>query len=262
MPGQGAAASGTGAAVEVQLADGAWHRGRLVERVAGTEAPRWLVQFDDGKTRDDIRIGDPAAPVRFDAGAYGATVEVRVAGWWCRGRLVELVRGIDVWGVAFEDGDWAEDVRLGNPDVRYVFAEGGAGQVGKRGRAEDAGDGGREVSRKRVGTESGGGDRSGGGAKSGGSASSASSRAQKMPAQEEEEEEGSESEEEEDDSEEESPKKAKKGWGGKAGGAKGERPRPHICETCGKAFSKGRMSARRAARRSRRPATWLCTCGR
>ena len=123
MPWEGADL-GAGAAVEVRFADGVWYRGRLVERVAGTEPPRWKVQFDDGELRDDISLANPEAPVRFDAGAYGATVEVRFAGDWCRGRLVELVSGSDVWGVAFDDGDWAEDVRLGNPDVRYVLAKG------------------------------------------------------------------------------------------------------------------------------------------
>ncbi|KAJ1482937.1 hypothetical protein T484DRAFT_1802382 [Baffinella frigidus] len=162
---------GHGAVLEVRLADGVWYRGRLVERVAGTEPPLWIVQFDDGESLDDICLANPAVPVRFDAGAYGATVEVRVAGEWCRGRLVELVRG--QWGVAFEGGGWAEDVRLGGPDVRYVFAGRGGG---------DAGDGEGSESRKRGGAESGGGDRSGGGART------ASSRAQKMPAHEEEEE--------------------------------------------------------------------------
>jgi KRAB domain-containing zinc finger protein len=37
--------------------------------------------------------------------------------------------------------------------------------------------------------------------------------------------------------EETSPKKAKTGCGGKADGATDEKPRPHVCETCGKAFS-------------------------
>jgi len=36
---------------------------------------------------------------------------------------VELVRGSAEWGVAFDDGDWAEDVRLGDPDVRNVVWE-------------------------------------------------------------------------------------------------------------------------------------------
>ena len=54
-------------------------------------------------------------------------MEVRFDGEWYRGRLVELVSGSDVWGVAFDDGDWAEDVRLEDPDVRYVFAGGGVG---------------------------------------------------------------------------------------------------------------------------------------
>ena len=32
---------------------------------------------------------------------------------------MELIEGSVVWGVAFEDGEWAEDVRLGDPDVQY-----------------------------------------------------------------------------------------------------------------------------------------------
>ena len=102
-----------GAVLEVRFADGVWYRGRLLGRVAGTKLPRWRVQFDDGELRDDIWLANPEAPVRFDAGAYGSTVEVLVAGEWRRGRLVKLVRGGEQWGVAFEDGDWAQDVRLG-----------------------------------------------------------------------------------------------------------------------------------------------------
>ena len=79
--------------MEVRFADGIWYRGKLVERVAESKSPRWRVQFDDGELRDDIRLGISAAPVRFDASAYGSTVEVRYDGAWCRGRLVELVRG-------------------------------------------------------------------------------------------------------------------------------------------------------------------------
>ena len=41
---------------------------------------------------------------------------------------MELVRGGQQWGVAFEDGDWVEDVRLGDPDVRSVFAGRGWGR--------------------------------------------------------------------------------------------------------------------------------------
>ena len=73
---------GAGAVLEVRFADGVWYRGRLVERVAGTESPRWKVQFDDGDSKDDISLRDPQVPVRFNAGAYGATAEVRVDGEW------------------------------------------------------------------------------------------------------------------------------------------------------------------------------------
>ena len=114
-------ARGLGAVVEVRFADGVWYRGRLVERVAGTDPLRWKVQFDNGELRDDIMLANTGVPVRLDDSAYGSTVEVRFDGEWYRGRLVELVSGSDVWGVAFDDGDWAEDVRLGDPDVRYVF---------------------------------------------------------------------------------------------------------------------------------------------
>ncbi|KAJ1493849.1 hypothetical protein T484DRAFT_1928220 [Baffinella frigidus] len=145
-------ATGNGALLEVRLEDGVWYRGRLVERVAGTKPPRWRVQFDNGDTRSDIRLGDPLAPVRFDAGTYGATVEVRLAyGEWYRGKLVELVRGSEQWGVAFEDGDWAEDVRLGDPGVRFTGA--GSERGVKRGRVPEAGDGGSDEPRKSLVTE-------------------------------------------------------------------------------------------------------------
>ena len=142
---------GLGASVEVRFTDGVWYRGRLVERVEGTTKPqRWKVHFDDGEARDDIVLGNPESPARFDAGAYGATVEVRFDGEWCRGRLVELVSESDVWGVAFDDGDWAEDVRLGDPDVRCVFAGREPGPGEKRGRVEDVGEGAGQESRKRM----------------------------------------------------------------------------------------------------------------
>ena len=136
----GAAAPG-GAVLEVRFADGVWYRGNILARVPGTKPPRWRVQFDDGEIRDDIRLGNPGAPpVRFDEGAYGATVEVRFDSEWYRGRLVELFCGCEEWGVAFEDGVWAEDVRLGDPDVRCVFSAEAGGQRGrKRGRQEDRG---------------------------------------------------------------------------------------------------------------------------
>jgi uncharacterized Zn-finger protein len=63
-------------------------------------------------------------------------VEVHCDGSWYRGRLVELIKG-SVWGVAFEDGDWAEDVRLGDPDVRYISGEvEGGGQTGRKRKRE------------------------------------------------------------------------------------------------------------------------------
>ena len=103
---------GMGAVLQVRFADGVWHRGRLVARVTGSKPPRWRVKFDGGETRDDVRLGDQEA-VRFDASAYGAKVEVSFKnGMWYPGRLVELVKGSEQWGVAFEDGDWAEEVRL------------------------------------------------------------------------------------------------------------------------------------------------------
>ena len=121
------------------FADGVWYRGRLVARVPHTDPPRWRVHFEDGETRDDILLASPYSPVRFDASAYGARVEVRFGGEWYRGRLVELLRGSEAWGVEFEDWDWAEDVRLGDPGVRYVFSlgeEGGGGGGTKREREE------------------------------------------------------------------------------------------------------------------------------
>ena len=121
--------SGRGAVIEARFADGVWYRGRLVKRLPGVKPPRWRVRFDDGEVRDDICLDSEHTPVRFDAAAYHAVVEVQYDGSWYRGRLVELIKGSVVWGVAFEDGDWAEDVRLGDTDVRYISAEGGRGQV-------------------------------------------------------------------------------------------------------------------------------------
>jgi len=131
--------------LEVLFGDSVWYRGRLMGRVAGTQQPDsawyhgkpvervaaappawqppwWTVQFDDGELRHDIWLANPKAPVRFDAGAYGSTVEVRVAKEWRRGRLVQLNIEGDVWAVAFDDGGWAEDMCIGHPDVWYVFA--------------------------------------------------------------------------------------------------------------------------------------------
>jgi len=123
------APAGQGAVVEVRFADNVWYRGHLVKRIPGVDPPRWRVRFDDGEVRDDICLDSEHTPVRFDAAAYHAVVEVQYDGSWYRGRLVELIKGSVVWGVAFEDGDWAEDVRLGDTDVRYISAGGGGGQV-------------------------------------------------------------------------------------------------------------------------------------
>ena len=70
--------------------------------------------------------------VRFDAAAYHAVVEVQYDGSWFRGKLVELIKGSMVYGVAFEDGDWAQEVRLGDTDVRYISA--GDGREVRSGR--------------------------------------------------------------------------------------------------------------------------------
>ena len=134
--------AGRGSVIEARFADGVWYRGRLVKLIPGAKSPRWRVRFDDGEVRDDISLDSSHTPVRFDAAAYRAVVEVRYDGVWYRGRLLELIKGSAVWGVAFEDGDWAEDVRLGDPDVRYVSAEGRqevrAGRKRKRDEGADA----------------------------------------------------------------------------------------------------------------------------
>jgi DNA-directed RNA polymerase subunit RPC12/RpoP len=128
---QGSALAGQGAVVEVCSADGVWRRGRLDQRIPEADPPRWRVCFDDGEVCDDICL-DAHKSVRFDAAAYHAAVEVQFDGSWYRGRLVELIKGSAVWGVAFEDGDWAEDVRLGDPAVRYIpAAVGGDVQAGQ-----------------------------------------------------------------------------------------------------------------------------------
>lgn len=116
-----------GAMVEVLFKDGVWYLGRLVERSWDWEddPPRWWVQFDDGELRNDIWLNDPIARVRFDKASFGAEVEVLFTDdVWYRGRLVELLRGSENWGVAFHDGDWLEGVSLSSPNVRYAFPGG------------------------------------------------------------------------------------------------------------------------------------------
>jgi len=135
--------------VEVLFADNRWYHGELMGRVAGTQQPNsrwdpersasgpvadlsgkrvagwqppcWTVHFDDGEVRNDIWLANPRAPVRFEKSAYCSTVEVLLEGEWRRGRLVQLDRAADHWGVAFEDGGWAEDICIGHPEFRYVF---------------------------------------------------------------------------------------------------------------------------------------------
>jgi hypothetical protein len=109
-----------------------WYRGRLVKRIPGTKPPLWRVRFDDGEVRDDICLNSTHTPVRFDAMAYHTVVEVLYDGPLHSGRLVKLTKGSVVCGVAFEDDDWAEDVRLGDTDVRYISAR--AGEEAQAGR--------------------------------------------------------------------------------------------------------------------------------
>ena len=119
-----------------------WYRGHLVKRIQGVDPPRRRVRFDDGEVHDDICLDSAHTPVRFDAAAYHAVVEVHYDVSWYRRSLVELVNGSVVWGVASQDGDWAEDVRLGDQDVRYITAgvegEMQAGRKRKRGEGVDA----------------------------------------------------------------------------------------------------------------------------
>ena len=151
MPHKGAPG---GAPLEVRLNDGEWYSGRLLERVPRTDPPRWRVQFDDGERRDDAWLANPNSPVLVG----GARVEVEFDGTWYGGMLVQLVRESELWGVAFDNGDWAEDVRLGDPDARYVLSGrvcpkspdfGGGGDGGwKRKGGGDGGETGERVGGK------------------------------------------------------------------------------------------------------------------
>ena len=115
-----------------------WYRGHLVKRIQGVDPPRRRVRFDDGEVHDDICLDSAHTPVRFDAAAYHAVVEVHYDVSWYRRSLVELVNGSVVWGVASQDGDWAEDVRLGDQDVRYISAgDGGGVQAGRKRKREE-----------------------------------------------------------------------------------------------------------------------------
>jgi hypothetical protein len=76
-----AAPAGRGALIEARYADGVWYRGRLVKRIPGAVPPRWRVRFDDGEVRD-ICLDSERTPVRFDASAYHAVVEVMYDRSW------------------------------------------------------------------------------------------------------------------------------------------------------------------------------------
>jgi DNA-directed RNA polymerase subunit RPC12/RpoP len=128
-----------GAVVEVRFADGVWCRGRLVKLIPGADHPCWRVCFDHGEVHDYVCLDIEHTPVRFDAAAYHAVVDVQYDGLCYRGRLVELIKGSVVWKVAFEDGDWAEDVRLGDSDLRYTSAEDGREVLAGRNRKRDEG---------------------------------------------------------------------------------------------------------------------------
>ena len=75
------APAGQGAVVEVRFADNVWYRGHLVKRIPGVDPPRWRVRFDDGEVRD-ICLDSERTPVRFDASAYHAVVEVMYDRSW------------------------------------------------------------------------------------------------------------------------------------------------------------------------------------
>jgi hypothetical protein len=81
--------------------------GRLLKRA---KSPRCRVRFDDDEVCDDICLDSAHTLVRFDAAAYHAVLEVQYDGSWSR-KAGAMIKWSVVWGVAFEDGNWAEDVR-------------------------------------------------------------------------------------------------------------------------------------------------------
>jgi hypothetical protein len=121
-----AAPAGRVAAIEARFTNGMWYHGRLVKRIPVADPPRWRVRFDDGEVRDDICLESADTLVWFNPTAYHAALEVQYDGVWYPGGLVKLIKGSAVWEVAFESGDWAEDVRLRDPDMRHIPAHGRA----------------------------------------------------------------------------------------------------------------------------------------
>jgi len=91
------------------------------------------VRFDDGEVRDDICLDSAHTLVRFDAAAYHAVLEVQYDGSWSR-KAGAMIKGSVVWGVAFEDGNWAEDMRREVQGSRCGQAESGTRRMERKPR--------------------------------------------------------------------------------------------------------------------------------
>ena len=130
---------GTEGAKIYVLRNGSWKTGRLLGKDNTTqegEPPWWRTQFDDENKIRCVKLCEKnpgsypfrqSPSVRFDRSAYMSevsTVEVRYYNdgieTWYAGRLVELVKRSDTWGVAFEGGDWSEDVRVTDACFRHM----------------------------------------------------------------------------------------------------------------------------------------------
>jgi hypothetical protein len=114
---------GEGVRLRIKFKDEKWSKGRLIERVVGSKTSAWKVDFDDGTSRDDICFGNEDMFAAFEASAYGESVEVLCPGnIWYQGTLVTLIKGDNLFGIDFADGDWVEDMETFSPFFRYTDA--------------------------------------------------------------------------------------------------------------------------------------------
>jgi hypothetical protein len=115
--------SGEGVKLRLKIGANAWQKGRLVERIQNSKNFEWKVLFEDGTTREDIRLGDNKLFTVFEQSAYGEEVKIFCTDEaWHDGILVTLIKGDGVYGVEFQDGGWVEDITLFSSYLRFKDA--------------------------------------------------------------------------------------------------------------------------------------------
>ena len=137
------ASTQTQAQVLVKFSDHKWHTVKLVQRMEGTNPPRWKVQWDCGddihplgyvSQKDDIWLGAGDWHVQFPHDYLGPRVATRSLGnkEWRPGRIVYIDSNTggkfdhstsDAACLLYDDGGWEEGWRFGNPDLKFLLWE-------------------------------------------------------------------------------------------------------------------------------------------